>query len=82
MPFAMDAFHLARAQFAFTVAFHIIFPAFSIGLAVSVGGGSGVRAGRVKTRSAAAAFSSRRVSDRSRKAAAPCFAACAPAFAP
>ncbi|HEY0204084.1 MAG TPA: cytochrome ubiquinol oxidase subunit I [Acetobacteraceae bacterium] len=33
MPFAMDAFHLARAQFAFTVAFHIIFPAFSIGLA-------------------------------------------------
>jgi len=33
MPFAMDAFHLARAQFAFTVAFHIVFPAFSIGLA-------------------------------------------------
>jgi len=33
MPFAMDAFHLARAQFAFTVASHIIFPAFSIGLA-------------------------------------------------
>ena len=33
MPFAVDAFHLARAQFAFTVAFHIIFPAFSIGLA-------------------------------------------------
>ncbi len=28
-----DAFHLARAQFGFTVAFHIIFPAFSIGLA-------------------------------------------------
>ena len=28
-----DAFHLARAQFAFTVAFHIVFPAFSIGLA-------------------------------------------------
>ena len=24
---------LARAQFAFTVSFHIIFPAFSIGLA-------------------------------------------------
>ena len=33
MPFVVDAFHLARAQFAFTVAFHIIFPAFSIGLA-------------------------------------------------
>ena len=33
MPFVLDAFHLARAQFAFTVAFHIIFPAFSIGLA-------------------------------------------------
>src|ERR1700709_2314866 len=32
--FAMfDAFHLARAQFGFTVAFHIMFPAFSIGLA-------------------------------------------------
>jgi cytochrome d ubiquinol oxidase subunit I len=29
----LDAFHLARAQFGFTVAFHIIFPAFSIGLA-------------------------------------------------
>lgn len=28
-----DAFHLARAQFGFTVAFHIIFPSFSIGLA-------------------------------------------------
>jgi cytochrome bd ubiquinol oxidase subunit I len=27
-----DAFHLARAQFGFTVAFHIVFPAFSIGL--------------------------------------------------
>ena len=33
MPFALDAFHLARAQFAFTVSFHFIFPAFSIGLA-------------------------------------------------
>lgn len=33
MPFTFDAFHLARAQFAFTVAFHIVFPAFSIGLA-------------------------------------------------
>jgi cytochrome d ubiquinol oxidase subunit I len=28
-----DALTLARAQFAFTVAFHFIFPAFSIGLA-------------------------------------------------
>jgi cytochrome d ubiquinol oxidase subunit I len=33
MPFPIDAFHLARAQFAFTIAFHIVFPAFSIGLA-------------------------------------------------
>jgi cytochrome d ubiquinol oxidase subunit I len=31
--FAWDAFHLARAQFAFTLVFHIVFPAFSIGLA-------------------------------------------------
>jgi cytochrome d ubiquinol oxidase subunit I len=31
--FALDAFHLARAQFAFTLIFHIVFPAFSIGLA-------------------------------------------------
>ncbi len=29
----LDALHLARAQFAFTMAFHFIFPAFSIGLA-------------------------------------------------
>src|SRR5262249_53976027 len=29
----MDALILARAQFAFTIAFHIVFPAFSIGLA-------------------------------------------------
>ncbi|HEY5412604.1 MAG TPA: cytochrome ubiquinol oxidase subunit I [Caulobacteraceae bacterium] len=29
----MDALTLARAQFAFTVSFHFIFPAFSIGLA-------------------------------------------------
>jgi cytochrome d ubiquinol oxidase subunit I len=29
----MDAVSLARAQFAFTVSFHFIFPAFSIGLA-------------------------------------------------
>ena len=28
-----DAVMLARMQFAFTVGFHIIFPAFSIGLA-------------------------------------------------
>jgi len=31
--FPLDALHLARAQFAFTIGFHIIFPAFSIGLA-------------------------------------------------
>ncbi len=31
--FALDALHLARAQFAFTIGFHIVFPAFSIGLA-------------------------------------------------
>ena len=31
--FQLDAYHLARVQFAFTVGFHIIFPAFSIGLA-------------------------------------------------
>ena len=29
----LDALTLARIQFAFTVSFHIIFPAFSIGLA-------------------------------------------------
>src|ERR1700676_3720618 len=29
----ITALHLARAQFGFTIAFHIIFPAFSIGLA-------------------------------------------------
>ena len=29
----LDALILARMQFAFTVAFHIVFPAFSIGLA-------------------------------------------------
>ena len=33
MFFGLDAVVLARAQFAFTVAFHIVFPAFSIGLA-------------------------------------------------
>ncbi|WP_131113726.1 cytochrome ubiquinol oxidase subunit I [Lichenihabitans psoromatis] len=31
--FSLDALQLARIQFAFTVGFHIIFPAFSIGLA-------------------------------------------------
>lgn len=31
--FGLDAIELARIQFAFTVSFHIIFPAFSIGLA-------------------------------------------------
>jgi cytochrome d ubiquinol oxidase subunit I len=31
--FGLDAFHLARVQFAFTVMFHIVFPAISIGLA-------------------------------------------------
>ncbi|WP_288904779.1 cytochrome ubiquinol oxidase subunit I [uncultured Sneathiella sp.] len=31
--FGIDAIDLARMQFAFTVSFHIIFPAFSIGLA-------------------------------------------------
>ena len=30
LPIAID---LARLQFAFTVSFHIVFPAFSIGLA-------------------------------------------------
>jgi cytochrome bd ubiquinol oxidase subunit I len=29
----MDALLLSRLQFAFTISFHIIFPAFSIGLA-------------------------------------------------
>jgi cytochrome d ubiquinol oxidase subunit I len=28
-----DALDLARFQFAFTMSFHIVFPAFSIGLA-------------------------------------------------
>ncbi|MCE7627005.1 cytochrome ubiquinol oxidase subunit I, partial [Vibrio fluvialis] len=31
--FSLDAFMLARIQFAFTVSFHIIFPAITIGLA-------------------------------------------------
>jgi cytochrome d ubiquinol oxidase subunit I len=33
MLFDLDALTLARMQFAFTVSFHIVFPAFSIGLA-------------------------------------------------
>jgi cytochrome d ubiquinol oxidase subunit I len=33
MSLAFDAVSLARAQFAFTMSFHIVFPAFSIGLA-------------------------------------------------
>lgn len=32
-PFDLDAVLLARIQFAFTISFHIIFPAFTIGLA-------------------------------------------------
>ena len=32
----VDAVLLARAQFAFTVAFHIIFPSFTIGLAAFI----------------------------------------------
>ncbi|MCK7475163.1 MAG: cytochrome ubiquinol oxidase subunit I [Rhodopseudomonas palustris] len=46
---AFDALILARVQFAFTVSFHIIFPAFSIGLAeLPRGAGSdcGSRRGR------------------------------------
>jgi cytochrome bd ubiquinol oxidase subunit I len=33
MPTLFDALHLARAQFAFTLSIHFIFPSFSIGLA-------------------------------------------------
>lgn len=33
MPVSMKAFDLARMQFAFTIAFHIVFPALTIGLA-------------------------------------------------
>jgi len=33
MSFGFEAVDLARFQFAFTVAFHIIFPSFTIGLA-------------------------------------------------
>ena len=31
--FGLDALELGRLQFAFTISFHIIFPAISIGLA-------------------------------------------------
>ncbi|MEK1904182.1 MAG: cytochrome ubiquinol oxidase subunit I, partial [Pseudomonas sp.] len=31
--FGLDALELARLQFAFTISFHIVFPAISIGLA-------------------------------------------------
>src|ERR1700686_5490860 len=34
----LDAVVLARAQFAFTMSFHIVFPAFSIGLASYLAG--------------------------------------------
>jgi hypothetical protein len=34
---ALHAYHPARMRFAFTVGFHIIFPAFSIGLAAFLG---------------------------------------------
>src|ERR1700687_5029767 len=33
MALSIDALVLARAQFAFTMSFHFVFPAFSIGLA-------------------------------------------------
>lgn len=35
--FGLTAFELARIQFAFTVSFHIIFPAITIGLASYLG---------------------------------------------
>ncbi len=46
--FGFDAIELARIQFAFTVSFHIIFPAFSIGLAsyLAVLNGLHLRTGR------------------------------------
>ena len=40
----LDALMLSRLQFAFTIAFHIIFPSFTIGLA-SYPGGAGGRCG-------------------------------------
>lgn len=46
--FGLDALMLARMQFAFTVSFHIIFPAFSIGLAsyLAVLNGAALMTGR------------------------------------
>src|SRR5665213_158934 len=46
---AIDAILLARAQFAFTMAFHIVFPAFSIGIAsyLAVLEGLWLKTGRV-----------------------------------
>ncbi len=46
--FDIDAYHLARVQFAFTVGFHIVFPAFSIGLAMYLAAleGAWLRTGR------------------------------------
>ncbi len=46
--FGLNALELARAQFGFTIAFHIIFPAFSIGLAayLAVLEGMWLRTGR------------------------------------
>ncbi|WP_373503237.1 cytochrome ubiquinol oxidase subunit I [Aestuariivirga sp.] len=46
--FGFDALMLARMQFAFTVSFHIIFPAFSIGLAsyLAVLNGAALATGR------------------------------------
>ena len=35
----LDPVILARIQFAFTISFHIIFPAFTIGLGQLAGGG-------------------------------------------
>ena len=32
----IDAFLLSRIQFAFTISFHIIFPAFTIGLSAYI----------------------------------------------
>lgn len=49
--FDLDPILLARIQFAFTVSFHIVFPAFTIGLAsflamVDLGGGFGGKEGK------------------------------------
>ena len=44
----LDALHLARLQFAFTISAHIVFPALSIGLAsyLAVLEGMWLRTGR------------------------------------